>query len=240
MTDHNPGDTKVAPLRVDLIAFTQPTSMIYEYMSQDPDSRGMDHLAEFAGRACYQSFHKPNEYTRKNRDYIANILRQNHTSVLEHASATFYLTGVSRSLLAELTRHRHLSFSVQSQRFVDESSAQTVTPPASDGDEEAEKILARVDEYTKEAYDLLVELFTQRGLTRKQAREAARAALPNMTETRIVVTGNMRAWRHVLAVRMAPGADAEIQEVAHKIYDHLRRIAPAAMMGLEGDDDSED
>ncbi|MDD2326449.1 MAG: FAD-dependent thymidylate synthase, partial [Alphaproteobacteria bacterium] len=92
MTDESSA-SKIAPLSVELIAYTRPTHVIDDYMEQDPDSTGMDHLAEFAGRACYQSFHKPNVKTRRNEDYIANILRQKHTSVLEHSSATFYLTG---------------------------------------------------------------------------------------------------------------------------------------------------
>lgn len=233
MTDN----TKVVPLSVELIAYTRPTHVIDEYMEQDPESYGMDHLAEFAGRACYQSFNKPNEHTRKNKDYIASILRKKHTSVLEHASATFYLTGVSRSLLAELTRHRHLSFSVQSQRFVDESEANIVAPPAIRAMDNGTGGLDRAMSIAAEIYDSYVDELTQEGHKRKQAREAARAVLPNMTETRIVVTGNMRAWRQVLARRMAPGADAEIQEVAREIYQHLLRVAPAAMQNLEDETD---
>ena len=80
----------------------------------DPDAMALDTLAEFAGRSCYQAWSKPNPATRANKDYLANIIRQQHTSVLEHASASFYITGVSRAFLCELTRHRHLSFSVQS------------------------------------------------------------------------------------------------------------------------------
>lgn len=230
MTDSRSG---LAPMQVELIAYTKPTYLIDTYMEADPDSYGMDHLCEFAGRACYQSFGKPNEHTRKNMDYIANILRQNHTSVLEHASATFYLTGVSRSLLAELSRHRHLSFSVQSQRFVDESEANFVAPPAA---RELNGGLEDLEVFMQTAavvYDRFVERYTAMGLPRKQAREAARAVMPNMTETRIVVTGNLRAWRHVIDVRTAPGADAEIREVAMEIYRQLLRVAPASMQGLE-------
>lgn len=225
--------TKVVPLSVELIAYTRPTHIIDDYMEQDPESYGMDHLAEFAGRACYQSFHKPNEHTRKNKDYIANILRQKHTSVLEHSSATFYLTGVSRSLLAELTRHRHLSFSVQSQRFVDESNANFVAPPAARDLDGGVQDLETFMQQASAVYDTYVARYQEQGLPRKKAREAARAVMPNMTETRIVVTGNMRAWRNVLAIRLAPGADAEIQEVSQLIYAHLQRIAPAAIQGLE-------
>lgn len=225
--------TRIAPLSVELIAYTKPNYVIDSYMEQDEESYGMDHLCEFAGRACYQSFDKPNEHTRTNKNYIANILRQQHTSVLEHASATFYLTGVSRALLAELTRHRHLSFSVQSQRFVDESGANIVVPPAIRTLDEDPDELDRAMDVAAEIYDAYVEKLVARGSKRKQAREAARAALPNMVETRIVVTGNLRAWRQVLARRMSPAADAEIREMSNLIYAHLCRIAPASMQGLE-------
>src|SRR5690606_4189981 len=91
---------------------------------------GPDALAEFAGRACYQSFHKPNPKTAANHDYLRNILDQGHYSVLEHASATFYVTGVSRAFTHELVRHRHLSFSELSQRFVNVEDVELVEPPA--------------------------------------------------------------------------------------------------------------
>ena len=224
--------------KVTLIA---ATSVEYEY---DPlsiagdlgvgfDTQDADDLAEFAGRACYQAFHRPNPATARNEDYLANILRQGHESVLEHASATFYIEGVSRALTHELIRHRHLSYSQLSQRFVNEGDSSVVYPPAVQGDPEAERVLRNVDQYTKEAYELLVKhLQRTKGYPRKQAREAARAALPNMTETKIVVTGNHRAWRDVLKKRNTDAADAEIREVSQMILDELVKIAPACYQDL--------
>src|SRR5690554_948865 len=103
-------------LQVDLIAYTFIPDMekIRKYAPRIADdwvSTDSDLLAEFAGRSCYQSFHKPNPKTEANHDYLRNILNQGHFSVLEHASATFYVTGVSRALTHELIRHRHLSYS---------------------------------------------------------------------------------------------------------------------------------
>src|SRR5690606_20932523 len=103
-------------------------------MELDEDATESETLIEFAGRSCYQSFHKPNPKTRANADYIANIVAQGHHSVLEHASATFYIEGVSRALTHELIRHRHLSFSELSQRFVNVEDAEVVYPPAVRGD----------------------------------------------------------------------------------------------------------
>lgn len=196
---------------------------------------GADSLAEFAGRSCYQSFNRPNPKTAKNEDYLANILRQGHESVLEHASASFYIEGVSRALTHELIRHRHLSYSQLSQRFVDESESEIVCPPAlakhcsSDGE------MNELDESWFEAsswYKSIVQTLTEDGLPRKQAREAARAVLPNMTETKIVVTGNMRAWRDVIKRRYTLAADAEIRKVAGLILSELRQLAPNSFQDI--------
>ena len=146
--------------------------------------------------------------------------------MLEHASATFYLTGVSRACLTELTRHRHLSFSVVSQRFVDSSNAAVVIPPALRGDEAAEKALNDWQTTVGAVYESMVADLQAKGHKRKQAREAARCLMPNMTETKIVVTGNMAAWRYMLGRRLDPSADAELQEVAAMILEELKKIAP--------------
>jgi thymidylate synthase (FAD) len=186
-----------------------------------------DDLAEFAGRACYQSWTRPNPKTATNAGYLAHILEVGHESVLEHASATFYVEGVSRALTHELIRHRHLSYSQLSQRYVDESDFNVVLPPATV--ESGGIGSARVNyiaEEVKRAYPMLVQQFEQNGLTRKQAREAARAVLPNATETKIVVTGNHRAWRDMLKKRWSLHADAEIRAFAGEVLKQLREIAP--------------
>ena len=134
--------------------------------------------------------------------------------------------SVSRALLAEITRHRHLSFSVLSQRFVDESDANIVIPPAARGSEKLTWEFENAATGARHSYRELVEALSDSGLTRKQAREAARAVLPNMIETRIVVTGNLRAWHEVIARRTAPDADAEFQQVAGMIRDELQKLAP--------------
>ena len=201
-------------------------------------------LTVYAGRSCYESWSRPNEKTREDKDYLRRTLfEQGHFSILEHASATFYLTGVSRALLAEITRHRHLSFSVLSQRFVSEEDANIVIPPAirdakeineTHYDEElGGEVIGATDNLKVMANlaiatyaGLVEELQEVEGLSRKQAREAARAVLPNMVETRIVVTGNLRAWHEVITRRTAPDADAEFQQVAGMIRDELQKLAP--------------
>lgn len=99
-------------------------------------------LAEFAGRACYQAWERKRPETATNKGYLANIQRQSHWSVLEHAQATFYIQGVSRALTHELVRHRHMSYSQLSQRYVDSSDVKFVVPPLIE--ELRERQIARV------------------------------------------------------------------------------------------------
>lgn len=189
-------------------------------------------LIEYAGRNCYLSWKNP--AGRSNEQYIHNILDQGHLSVIEHASASFSLAGISRSLTHELIRHRLFSFSQQSQRYVDEADAGFVEPDAIAENPELHQLFVDACEQAREAYVKLVEglrrhydTIEDKTLRRKLARQAARAVLPNATATRIVVSGNFRAWRWFLHMRGSEHADVEIRAVAVEIYKHLVREAPA-------------
>lgn len=210
-----------------MLARTGGIPNLSEWMEVQKPSTDEETLTTFAGRACYQSFDRPNPQTVDDSGYLRRTLfEQGHWSIAEHASATFYISGVSRAFTHELIRHRHLSFSQLSQRFVDEGQGEMVTPPAMSGADDID--LDRIGEQLKGRYRRIVENLTSEGLPRKQAREAARAVLPNMTETRIVVTGNLRAWKEVIGRRTAPDADAEMQEVMCMVLDQLvEHVSPA-------------
>ncbi|MEV5689837.1 FAD-dependent thymidylate synthase [Micromonospora globbae] len=197
------------------------------------DADGGQALAEFAGRACYQSWRKPNPATATNAGYLAHILEVGHYSVLEHGSVTFYFTGVSRSFTHELIRHRHFSYSQLSQRYVPERDAAMVEPRVIAEDPELHARFVAATEASVRAYTELLEGLEKRfadvengTLRRKQARQAARAVLPNATETRIVVTGNYRAWRHFIGMRATEQADVEIRELAVECLRQLQKAAP--------------
>jgi thymidylate synthase (FAD) len=196
------------------------------------DTTDTDALHEFAGRTCYLSYHRPNPETANNHDYLQrSIIDNGHTSVLEHANFSFLVTGVSRALLLELERHRHLSFSVLSQRFVGADKFGYVVHPALRGKKYFEQALQWHWETSLERYEIVYEqLKGLDGLSVKQAREAARMFLPECTETRFVVTGNVRHWRHIIEMRTALGADAEIQEFASRIAGILEAEAPNSML----------
>ena len=206
---------------------------ISELMEIQPESTDAETLVTFAGRSCYESWHRPTEKTRKDADYIERtIFEQEHGSILEHATATLHITGMSRACLLELERHRLLSFSVRSQRFVDESGANIVLPPVyryaqpETALHRAAELLEGIAQDLDSHYEGLVAEAEIDGYKRKQAREAARAILPNMTETKVIVTANLRAWLEVIERRTAPDADAEIQEVMGMAREALRPLAP--------------
>lgn len=187
--------------------------------------KNADELAEIAGRLCYKSWKRPNPNTATNEGYLSNIIAQGHFSVLEHASASFWISGVSRSLTHELVRHRHLSFSQVSQRYVDESEGDVILHPAMTGFDFG-NTMVDVNAEARAKYSFLVAELTAKGIDRKTARGAARGVLPNATATEIIVTGNHGAWREVLRKRLAPGADAEIRELAGLLLGELKKIAP--------------
>jgi thymidylate synthase (FAD) len=194
-----------------------------------------DYLAEFAGRACYQSFDRPNAKTARTDDYIDHILDVRHYSVLSHASVTFYLEGISRSLSLELIRSRFLAFSQLSQRYVDSSQMDWVCPPMALENVSAQTVMQQNFDKAVEQYEVLTEYLTLEAgskgysgtLAKKRAREAARAVLPNDTETKLVVSGNLRAWRDFIAQRWTVHADLEIQRLAGALLVELKTIAPA-------------
>jgi thymidylate synthase (FAD) len=198
------------------------------------DAEGGEALAEFAGRACYQSWSKPNPATATNAGYLRHILEVGHLSVLEHGTVTFYLTGVSRSFTHELVRHRHFSYSQLSQRYVPGREQAMVEPAVIAEDPALHKTFVEAGEAALRAYNELLEGLEakfsdveNKTSRRKQARQAARAVLPNAAETRIVVTGNYRAWRHFVTMRASEGADVEIREVAVACLRELQRVAPS-------------
>jgi thymidylate synthase (FAD) len=188
-------------------------------------------VAEFAGRLCYLSFgedagmeggHKTIQGRTSNESYLGNILQVKHGSVLEHAVWTLLLEGVSRSLTHELIRHRAgFGFSQLSQRYVDESHIAFVLPPEISDGSRAFEIWSEACEQSLDGYRALLDELTEQvgdhgpaTMRKKRARQAARAVLPNSAETKIVVTGNARAWRHFMESRGSGSADMEIRRLS--------------------------
>lgn len=216
--------------------FLEPAHLGVQW--KDPGTDG-ERLAEFAGRLCYMS--QGNPAGRSTAEYLGNILRQGHGSVFEHAIYVLLIEGVSRSLTHELVRHRAgFGYSQLSQRYVDESEAAFVMPPAIQGDEALEAAWQAQVTAAQEAYVAAVEALMARFAwvedrvhRRKMAREAARSLLPNATETKIVVSGNVRAWRTMLELRLGEGAEREIRRMAVRVLEALRAEAPRFFADFE-------
>lgn len=191
----------------------------------DAAGDGGELLLEAAGRSCYQSWSNP--AGRTNHEYLVNIIRQGHGSVLEHANYSLYLRGISRALTHELVRHRAgCSYSQLSQRYVDSSDIAFVVPPALMGADSLLELWAEACRTSLDAYVRLVDGLDERIPERKRKRECARAVLPNCAETHIVMTANVRAWRHILALRGSEHADAEIRRLMVSVLEVLSRAVP--------------
>ena len=216
--------------------FVEPAHMPVQWKGE---SSGGERLAEFAGRICYMSQRNP--ANRTTAEYLDNIKKQGHGSVLEHAVYVLLLEGISRSCTHELVRHRAgFGYSQLSQRYVDESHAAFVMPPAIIGDAALESAWQAQMESAQASYVAAVENLMERYAwvddkvhRRKMAREAARSVLPNGTETKIVVSGNARAWRTMLELRTGEGAEQEIRRLALAALRVLQAAAPGFFSDFE-------
>jgi thymidylate synthase (FAD) len=183
-------------------------------------------LIESAGRTCYLSFGKQGEGTEK--AFVKMLIKMGHLSVLEHAYATFRISGVSRAFTHQLVRHRLCSYSQQSQRYVDESNFSYVEPDSIKNNPEAHSLFEDFMDKARKTYSELQKLGVK--------NEDARFVLPNAVETQIVVTANLREWRHIIELRGEPGAQWEIRRAAVEILKILKKHAPTVFADFEIDE----
>lgn len=199
-----------------------------------------------AAKLCYSDAHITDLLDGLDEEKTAKFLTMlsdlGHASPIEHASFTFGIEGVSRTLLAQITRHRIASFSVQSQRYVRLDDFRYVTPPEIEAIPEAKAaFLASMQEDAQRYLDLahkLEEGHTARlmaeGMPEKQARakaskqanEDARFVLPNACETKMVVTMNARSLMNFFQLRCCNRAQWEIRELAEKMFALVYPVAP--------------
>ena len=179
----------------------------------------------------------------KTSAFVDMLTEIGHESPIEHASFTFGIEGVSRSLLAQITRHRIASFSVQSQRYVREGHFEFVLPPEIEAIPEAKEEYLRAMEEDQRHYERLTELLKQKhldaflaqGMEEKAARrsaekkaiEDARFVLPNACTTKMIVTMNARSLQNFFAHRCCNRAQWEIRELAEQMLALCLEAAPA-------------
>jgi thymidylate synthase (FAD) len=208
---------------------------------EDSTATSAERLVEFAGRVCYLSFGS-RQSGKTTREYIRNLIRNGHESVLEHAVWTLGLCGVSRAFSHQLVRHRTgFSYSQLSQQYHDESDGRFVKPQRLEQVPAAAKIWEQATASAQKAYrEMLVALDTAQGgepsahrrELLRELRSAARSVLPNASETALVITANARALRHFLRVRGATIGDTEMRCVSAALYDLIQPEGPALFEGF--------
>lgn len=203
--------------------------LLDQYSSDNPDK-----IAAFAARTCYED-HSPVQTSfpesisrvdkegaetpeEKHRALLKQLIRRGHYSVFEHPKAVFAVEGVSRACMAQITRHRHLSFSVQSQRYVNFEDAETYHPVSVEESAETFETYQQAIDHSFEKYHELVNAGVP--------EEDARHVLPIGTKVNMTVSGNARAWMHVVDMRHAGDAQGEIRELSGKILEGLHEWAP--------------
>lgn len=166
--------------------------------------------------------------------FIKRLVDLGHESPIEHVTFTFGVEGVSRSLLAQITRHRIASYSVKSQRYVTEGQFEYVVPPAISDDALLRKKYVETMEYLQKQYDELALSLKQKhideGMSEKMAEktaiEDARFVLPNACETKIVMTFNARSLINMFRHRCCERAQWEIRAMADEMLKLVREVAP--------------
>ncbi len=174
--------------------------------------------------------------------FINMLMSLGHESPVEHVSFTFAVEGVSRSLLAQLTRHRIASYSVQSQRYVDKENFEYIIPPEIEAVPEAKKIFVEAMENDRETYKKLSailakkhkEQFLSEGKDEKtaqkdackKAQEDSRYVLSNACDTKIVLTMNVRSLYNFFSLRCCTRAQWEIRELATKMLALVKNVSP--------------
>lgn len=201
-----------------------------------------------AAKLCYSDAHIETLLDgltpEKTAAFLQKLSDLGHASPIEHASFTFGIEGVSRTFLAQVTRHRIASFSVQSQRYVRLDGFEYVTPPEVAADPEASAAFEQAMRAENEQYEriaaLLKEGHTRRlmreeGLTEaaaakkaeKLAIEDARFVLPNACETKMIVTMNARSLHNFFRHRCCSRAQWEIRALADEMLRLVYPVAPA-------------
>jgi len=201
----------------------RPAEMQVELVAITPDP---EKVIEQAGRTCYLSFDRIGANSEK--DFIRRLIKMGHESPLEHASATFRIRNCSRAMTHQLVRHRLMSVSQKSQRYVDEEGFTYVVPEG------------LPKEFTEDYHNdmRVIEQMYAKWRDRGLKKEDARFILPNACTSEIVVTANFRQWRHIFSLRISPKAQWEIRKACCLMLEILRRHAQTCFEDIEVTDEA--
>ncbi|MBC7218255.1 MAG: FAD-dependent thymidylate synthase [Candidatus Caldatribacterium sp.] len=172
-----------------------------------------------AARVCYSKTPPRDISLERARALIRGLFARGHESVLEHASFSFLIEGISRVASHQLVRHRLASYAQQSQRYVDVRNAKFVCPPSIVAHPRAKIVFDEVIAQAQRAYEELCGL----GIP----REDARYVLPQGVETNLVISLNARELLHIFRLRLCRRAQWEIREVVLRMLEEIRKVAPS-------------
>lgn len=173
-------------------------------------------LIEEAGRTAYLSFDKKTGDSYKK--FIRMLVKSGHHSVLEHAYATFRITGGSRAFTHQMVRHRLMAITQQSQRYCNEDNFKIIIPDSIAKNENANILFTNITKAIKNTYKRLQEI----GIKKQDAR----FVLPNACESEIVISANFRELRHIFKERCVKAAQWEIRAIAMGMLYHMKCEAP--------------
>lgn len=190
---------------------------------EKPDAEKVLRKLEYAARTCYRSFDKIGEGSAEK--LLSNAIKRGHESVLEHEQFTFEVI-CSRDVLAQWTRHRIASYSVESQRYCnytkDKFDGFKFIMPENVNDDMAAEIVEAITEDIDHYMNLIAM---------GAKPEQARAILPNCTKVQFVWSANIREIRHFIALRTSPGAQPDIAKLATQLKNMLEEEGLGILIG---------
>lgn len=232
----------IEQIRVHLIATPRLSDSTLEFLSQHntewrqtPGSTDAERLIEFSGRVCYMAFGEQ-QSPKTARDYIRHLVTQGHESVLEHATWSFVIDGLSRAAANQITRHRAgWAFSQLSQQYHDGSNSAFVLPREVMSDETISAGMAETFKATLSLYSAAARKFSSKVEStelearerKRRARTFARAVLPNATQTVLAASANARALRHFFKIRGNIPGDPEMRWISARLFEAVSLSAPS-------------
>lgn len=206
----------------------------HPFPSTDEVVMAPDELTEFAARLVYGSWDRPDPNTERNCDYLEYLRERNEDSFFEHASATFFVSGASLALAADLRVFApYLTVTEQSFRFRNLADAESVLPPALVYDEDLTADFDGLFDEQRKAAGHIESLLKEKGFPHSGAREAALAIMPLATETSLLATGDMKSWPWAIEKSLEYDASPELYTLGMQVFAQLRTVAPNAVRGIE-------
>lgn len=197
-------------MQVELIAYSEPNPL-FDWELFDRERKNPMTIVEQCASVCYDSEPDFDKFR-----IAKGCAKTGHMSVYEHAYFTFHVSGISRACLAQLSRHRHISLSVRSQRYCDESTAGAIIPNSLS--EEQEQILMQTYSEEFDKYQVL--------RAAGMAKEDARMVLPNGCETELYLSANARALIEASHLRLCTRAQDEIRVMFNKMKQEVEQVSP--------------